>query len=93
MAGKAIQLSPNSLNLFLECPHCFWLDKKMGVKRPPPYPYALNSAVDALLKEEFDTYRAKNIPHPLLKENKSAPIFEPEIIEPVEEQSGGHKIF
>ena len=67
--GKPIQLSPNSLNLFLECPHCFWLDKNLGIKRPPPYPYALNSAVDSLLKEEFDTYRAKNLPHPLLKEN------------------------
>jgi len=67
--GKPIQLSPNSLNLYLECQHCFWLDKKLGIKRPPPYPYALNSAVDALLKEEFDTYRAKNLPHPLLEEN------------------------
>jgi len=66
--GKPIQLSPNSLNLFLECPHCFWLDKNLGIKRPPPYPYALNSAVDGLLKEEFDTYRAKNLPHPLFKE-------------------------
>jgi len=69
MTSKPIQLSPNSLNLFLECPHCFWLDKNLGIKRPPPYPYALNSAVDGLLKEEFDTYRAKNLPHPLLKEN------------------------
>lgn len=69
MSAKAIQLSPNSLNLYLECPHCFWLDKNLGIKRPPPYPYALNSAVDTLLKEEFDDYRAKNIPHPLLKEN------------------------
>ena len=66
---KAIQLSPNSLNLYLECPHCFWLDKNMGIKRPPPYPYALNSAVDTLLKEEFDAYRSKNLPHPMLKEN------------------------
>lgn len=69
MSQKAIQLSPNSLNLFLECPHCFWLDKNLSIKRPPPYPYALNSAVDTLLKEEFDTYRQKNLPHPLLKEN------------------------
>lgn len=69
MAGKPIQLSPNSLNLFLECPHCFWLDKNLGIKRPPPYPYALNSAVDGLLKEEFDTYRSKNLPHPLLRDN------------------------
>jgi hypothetical protein len=67
-SGKSIQLSPNSLNLFLECPHCFWLDKNLGIKRPPAYPYALNSAVDALLKEEFDAYRAKNLMHPLLKD-------------------------
>lgn len=69
MDGKLPQLSPNSLNLFLECPHCFWLDKNLGIKRPPPYPYALNSAVDTLLKEEFDTYRAKGLAHPLLAEN------------------------
>lgn len=69
MSGKAIQLSPNSLNLYLDCPHCFWLDKNLGIKRPPPYPYALNSAVDTLLKEEFDAYRAKHLPHPLLAEN------------------------
>ncbi|MDD5076727.1 MAG: PD-(D/E)XK nuclease family protein [Sphaerochaetaceae bacterium] len=69
MSSKSLQLSPNSLNLYLECPHCFWLDKNMGIKRPPPYPYALNSAVDLLLKEEFDTYRYKNLPHPLLEQN------------------------
>ncbi len=73
---KSIQLSPNSLNLFLECPHCFWLYKNMGIKRPPQYPYVLNLAVDALLKEEFDTYRSKKIPHPLLKEsNIKAHLF------------------
>ena len=66
---KKIQLSPNSLNLYLECPHCFWLDKKMGIKRPPPYPYALNSAVDTLLKEEFDGFRKLGQPHPLLLEH------------------------
>ena len=67
--GKNIQLSPNSLNLFLECPHCFWLDKNAGVKRPQPYPYALNSVMDDLLKEEFDTYRSKKLQPPLLEDN------------------------
>ena len=66
---KPIQLSPNSLNLFLECPRCFWLDKKEGIRRPQPYPYALNMAVDVLLKQEFDEYRAKNELHPLLVDN------------------------
>jgi len=66
MKEKAIQLSPNSLNLYYECPFCFWLEKRMGIKRPQPYPYALNTAVDFLLKEEFDKYRKKKELHPLL---------------------------
>ncbi len=69
MAEKSIKLSPNSLNLYLECPHCFWLEKNLGIKRPPSYPYALNSAVDALLKDEFDTYRSKKLKPPLLEDN------------------------
>jgi len=67
--NKPIQLSPNSLNLYLECPHCFWLEKREGIRRPPPYPYALNAAVDVLLKEEFDKYRKKRELHPLLVAN------------------------
>jgi len=67
--NKEIKISPNSLNLFLECPHCFWLDKKKGIKRPHPYPYFLNISVDLLLKKEFDKYRAKKENHPLLIEN------------------------
>lgn len=66
MYNKPIQLSPNSLNLYLECPACFWLEKREGIRRPPPYPYALNAAVDTLLKEEFDEYRQKNEIHPLI---------------------------
>lgn len=69
MNNKGFQLSPNSLNLFLECPLCFWLEKKQGIRRPPPYPYALNTAVDTLLKQEFDEYRAKGESHPLILAN------------------------
>ena len=77
MTEKSIQLSPNSLNLFLECPCCFWLEKNKEIKRPPAYLYALNLAVDDLLKEEFDEYRKRKISHPLLKENGiKAHLFE-----------------
>lgn len=41
----------------------------MGIRRPQPYPYALNAAVDVLLKEEFDKYRKKGELHPLLVAN------------------------
>ena len=61
-----VKLSPNSLNLYYECPLCFWLEKRQGIRRPQPYPYALNAAVDLLLKEEFDKYRKKKELHPLL---------------------------
>ena len=67
--NRPIKLSPNSLNLYYECPLCFWLDKRMRIRRPQPYPYALNAAVDVLLKEEFDKYRKKGELHPLLAAN------------------------
>lgn len=57
------------MNLYYECPLCFYLEKAMGIRRPQPYPYALNAAVDVLLKEEFDKYRKKKELHPLLVAN------------------------
>ncbi|MDO8600807.1 MAG: PD-(D/E)XK nuclease family protein [bacterium] len=44
------------------------MDNKLGVKRVPGFPFALNSAVDYLLKQEFDAHRAKGAQHPLQKE-------------------------
>jgi len=70
MNKKPPQLSPNSLNLFFECPHCFWLDKNKNIKRPQPFPYALNMAVDILLKQEFDEYRKRGEVHPLIVAHK-----------------------
>ncbi|GBD33809.1 hypothetical protein HRbin34_00103 [bacterium HR34] len=73
---KKIQLSPSSINLFLECPACFWLEKKMGIRRPPPYPYTLNSAIDQLLKAEFDECRIQNkIPEIIQEKGIKAHLF------------------
>ncbi len=66
--GKQWKLSRSKIALFQECPRCFYLDNKHGVKRPPGFPYSLNSAVDTLLKQEFDTHRSKGEQHPLQKE-------------------------
>ncbi|KKQ28052.1 MAG: hypothetical protein US42_C0002G0007 [Candidatus Magasanikbacteria bacterium GW2011_GWC2_37_14] len=59
------KLSRSKIELFTECPRCFYLDNRLGVKRPPGFPFNLNSAVDTLLKKEFDIHRAKNQQHPL----------------------------
>jgi len=64
------KLSRSKLELFLECPKCFWLDLRQGIKRPPPAPYTINSAIDFLLKEEFDVHRAKGTRHPVMETNK-----------------------
>lgn len=66
--GKNWKLSRSKIDLFLECPRCFYMDNKLGVKRVPGFPFSINSAVDHLLKQEFDGYRVKNEQHPLQKE-------------------------
>lgn len=64
--GKNWRLSRSKIDLFLSCPRCFYIDNKLGVARPPGFPFNLNSAVDALLKSEFDVHRNLQTPHPLL---------------------------
>ena len=45
--SNPFQLSRSKIDLFLNCPHCFYLDRRVGIARPPGFPFALNSAVDA----------------------------------------------
>ncbi len=52
----------------MECARCFYVDNKLGVGRPPGFPFNLNSAVDALLKKEFDFHRANGSSHPLMEQ-------------------------
>jgi CRISPR/Cas system-associated exonuclease Cas4 (RecB family) len=63
---QAFKLSRSKLELFANCPRCFYLDRRLGVGQPPGFPFNLNSAVDFLLKKEFDVHRAKNSQHPLM---------------------------
>lgn len=56
--NKPIQLSPSSLNLFLECPKCFWLYKARDIHRPEGPVSSLPNGMDILIKEYFDKYRA-----------------------------------
>ena len=51
--------------------------------RPPGFPFSLNSAVDKLLKKEFDAHRAKKTTHPLMKKYgiDAVPLQNPKIEE------------
>ena len=68
--GKKWRLSRSKIDLFVECPKCFYIDNKLGTKRPPGYPLNLNIAVDTLLKKEFDIHRVDKTAHPLMEQYK-----------------------
>lgn len=52
----------------MQCPRCFWLDVRLKIKRPDGPPFQINKAIDELFKKEFDGYRLKGKPHPIMIE-------------------------
>lgn len=65
--GPKWRLSRSKIELYNECPRCFYLDNKLGTARPRGPAFTLNIAVDALLKKEFDIHRADSTKHPLIE--------------------------
>ena len=65
--NEPFRISRSKIDLFVECSRCFYIDRRLGVGRPPGFPFSLNSAVDTLLKKEFDIHRAKKTAHPMMK--------------------------
>ena len=57
---KTIRLSPSTLNLFLECPRCFWLHIKENIHRPRGIFPSLPGGMDGVIKVYFDKYREKS---------------------------------
>ncbi|OGZ33662.1 MAG: hypothetical protein A2Y98_01880 [Candidatus Portnoybacteria bacterium RBG_19FT_COMBO_36_7] len=55
--SKTIFLSPSKLNLFQECPLCFWLQEVKGIHRPRGIFPSLPSGMDGVIKKYFDRYR------------------------------------
>lgn len=78
---EPFKISRSKIDLFLECPRCFYLDARLGIKRPSMPPFTLNSAVDHLLKKEFDLHRAEKEAHPLMKKYKinAVPFQHPDL--------------
>ena len=65
---QKIGLSPSALNLFLECPRCFWLDRNKRISRPRGIFPSLPGGMDTVIKSYFDTYRLKNELPPEIKD-------------------------
>lgn len=52
----------------MNCPRCFWLDRRLKISKPSTPPFQINKAVDELFKKEFDSYRRQKTAHPLMIE-------------------------
>ena len=68
-SNEIFKISRSKFSNFLECKRCFYLDRVKGLKDPSMPGWALNSAVDELLKKEFDEFRIKQKPHNLIQKN------------------------
>lgn len=65
--GEKWRLSRSKIDFFMECPRCFYLDNKLGTKRPGFPSFNLNIAVDELFKKEFDVHRKAGTKHPIME--------------------------
>lgn len=68
--GEKWRLSRSKIDFFIECPRCFYIDNKLGTKRPSMPSFNLNIAVDELFKKEFDEFRKAGKRHPIMDEYK-----------------------
>lgn len=75
LKNNKVRLSPSSLNLFLECPRCFWLDKNKGIKRPRGIFPSLPGGKDLVIKKYFDSYRLNSDIPPEIKGKIPGKLF------------------
>ncbi len=67
--AEPFKVSRSKIELFKQCPRCFWLDARLKIKRPSSPPFNINKAIDELFKKEFDVHRKAGTPHPIMVEN------------------------
>lgn len=64
------KVSRSKIELYKQCPRCFWLDVRLKITRPSSPPFNINKTIDELFKKEFDVHRAAGTPHPIMIQNK-----------------------
>lgn len=78
---EPFKVSRSKIELFMQCQRCFWLDVRLKITRPNTPPFNINKAIDELFKKEFDAYREKGEPHPIMSDNqlKAVPMKHDEL--------------
>src|SRR5690349_5073611 len=67
---EPFKISRSKIELFMQCPRCFWLDVRLKIKRPDGPPFNINKTIDELFKKEFDKHRLNGTPHPIMTTNR-----------------------
>jgi CRISPR/Cas system-associated exonuclease Cas4 (RecB family) len=68
------KVSRSKIELYKQCPRCFWLDARLKITRPSTPPFNINKTIDELFKKEFDVHRAAGTQHPIMLENSLAGV-------------------
>lgn len=68
--SEAFKVSRSKIELFMQCPRCFYLDTRLKIKRPSGPPFNINKTIDELYKKEFDRHREAGTPHPIMADNQ-----------------------
>lgn len=71
-----IILSATSLALFNDCPRCFYLQVKDGIRRPQGIPMPLYNKMDLLVKNYFDGFRVNGELPPQLEGLVEGTLFD-----------------
>ena len=63
LQNETFELSRSKIQLFMECPRCFYLDRteKYRKSRPSGPMSYIPTAIDTLLKNDFDKYLSRTI--------------------------------
>ncbi len=72
--AEAFKVSRSKIELFMQCPRCFWLDVRLKITRPSSPPFNINKTIDELYKKEFDLHRAAGTPHPIMLDNQVSAV-------------------
>ncbi len=63
------KVSRSKIELYKQCPRCFWLDVRLKISRPNSPPFNINKTIDELFKKEFDVHRRAGTQHPIMIAN------------------------
>ena len=64
------KVSRSKIELYKQCPRCFWLDVRLKITRPSSPPFNINKTIDELFKKEFDIHREAGTQHPIMITNQ-----------------------